>query len=127
MKQHLVMITRGREDGGHAATQGAELAVTLQSMNYHVSMFLTLSGTRWAYDGTGEDVNVPGHLCLEEYFKTFVDYGGELLVCSPCVAAYCHLPSLSDEDLLKGLRKSAEYVGLATVAGRLTQGNATIF
>jgi len=127
MTDYLIIITRGREDGGHAATLGAELAVTLQAMNSKAAIFLTLSGTRWAYEGTGSDVQVPGHLCLEEYFQAFLKEGGELLVCSPCVAAYCHLPALGDEELKRGLRPTARYVGLATVAERLMQGRATVF
>jgi predicted peroxiredoxin len=126
-KGHLIIITRGREDGGMAATQGLELAVTLQAMNYQVSIFLTLGGTRWAYQETGVDIKVPGHLCLEEYFTSFAEQDGELLVCSPCVAAYCHLPSIPSEDLNLGIRDGAEYVGMATVAERLCRINATVF
>ena len=127
MAKHLIMITRGREDGGHAATLGAELAVSLQMMRHEVAIFLTLGGTRWAYQGLAKDVHVPGHLCLEEYFDSFAAEGGQLLVCAPCVKAYCHLPTLSDEEQKRGLRPEAEYVGLATVAGWIRQGNATVF
>lgn len=127
MSEYLIMITRGREDGGHAATLGAELAVTLQAMNSKAAIFLTLSGTRWAYEGAGDDVTVPGHLCLEEYFRAFLKEGGELLVCSPCIAAYCHLPALDTAELNRGLRENARYVGLATIAERLMLGNATVF
>jgi predicted peroxiredoxin len=96
-------------------------------MDYSVAVFLTLAGTHWAYRETGNDVRVPGHLCLEEYFASFVAAGGELLVCSPCIAAYCHLPAVGEADLRRGLRENATYVGLATVAERMMRGNATVF
>ena len=127
MKKHLIIITKGREDGGKAATNGAELAVTFQAMNHEVSVFLTLGGTHWAYKETGMDVHVPGHMCLEDYFSAFTSNGGELMVCAPCVASYCHLPMLTDEELSRGLREGAQYVGLATVANRLISCNATVF
>ncbi len=127
MDEYLVVITQGREDGGRAANLGAKLAITMQAMNYNVSIFLTLAGTRWAFVGTAEDVQFPDEPPAEEYFKAFTDNGGSLLICSPCLNAYCFIPTMDKSDFKQSLRDGARYVGLATVAEKLILGEATIF
>ncbi len=126
-REYLIIITTGREDGGRAATLGMEMAVTMQAMNNHVSIFLTLSGTYWAYRNATEGIQFPGHLPLEEYRSQFLSAGGELLLCSPCVAAYCHLPQDAPEPLKEQLLPEARYVGLATIAEKIMVCDASVF
>ena len=126
-EEYLIIITAGREDGGSAAITGASLAVNMQAMNRKVSMFLTMGGTRWAFDKTGEDVRLPGHLTLEHYLDSFLENGGEMLVCAPCVGAYCYLPTLDEEEIKRSLRKEAQYAGLTVVAEKLSRCHAMTF
>lgn len=126
-REYLIIITKGREDGGKAATLGMEMAVTMQAMNYHVSIFLTLGGTYWAYRESTEGIQVPGHLPLSEYRDAFLAAGGDLMLCAPCVAAYCHLPESSPKELKQQLLPQARYVGLATVAEKLMYCDGFVF
>lgn len=125
-KAQLVIITKGTEDGGSTATFGAKLALSFLSMGVETSIFLTLAGTHWAIQGSGLKICLPGELSLEEYFEGFEELGGTILVCSPCVEAYCSI-SFSERDLNKSpMRKCAHYAGMASVAERMLVGNATV-
>lgn len=126
-EEHVVVITQGREDGGNAATFGFKYAVSIQMMNHPVSVFLTLGATRWSFRDTARDIRVPGEPCLEEYIQTFLQGGGDLMICSPCIAAYCYIPGIEIEEYEKTLRKNSRYVGLATVAEKLMHGSAMVF
>ncbi len=127
MQPHLIIITRGREDGGQAALLGAKLALALQAMGTNVSIFLTLSGTRWAFEGTGEDVQIADEPSLAVYLSTYLEQDGPMLVCSPCLDAYCFLPTMDSDAFRKSLRKGAHYAGLSSVAEIMIKGQVTVF
>lgn len=124
---YLLMFTKGREDGGASITEGIQLAVALQAVGRKVSIFLTLGGTRWAYKGTAVDLVENNKISIEEYFQQFEELGGELLVCTPCLKAYCSIPALDEESHKRSLRANARYVGLAKVSELLFQMDATVF
>jgi predicted peroxiredoxin len=123
----LIIITKGREDGGHAMTLGIKLAVSFQAIGTPVSIFLTLGGTRWAFRGTASSVFENNDMALEQYFEQYAELGGELMVCSPCLTAYCAIPDQDEEEQQRSMRKNANYVGLATVAERLMTESASVF
>jgi predicted peroxiredoxin len=121
------MITRGREDGGQAALLGVKLALALQAMGTQASIFLTLAGTRWAFQGTGEDVQLPDEPNLEHYLNDYLEQEGNLLVCSPCLDAYCVLPTMDSHAFKESLRQGARYAGLSSVAEIMIKGQVTVF
>ncbi|MCB9644400.1 MAG: DsrE family protein [Myxococcales bacterium] len=127
MEPHLIIITRGREDGGQAALLGIKLALALQAMGTPTSIFLTLAGTRWAFEGTGEDVQLPDEPNLATYVSTYLEQEGPMLVCSPCLDAYCFLPTMDSDSFRKSLRKGAIYAGLSSVAEIMIKGQVTVF
>ena len=127
LKEHLIILTKGKEDGGKSAVLGLKLAVTLQTMNRDVSLFLTLGATIWSLMNSAENIQLPNELTLEEYFEFFLESGGQLLVCAPCIEAYCCIPPHIEGGEEKQKRRKAKYVGLATVADKLISGHATLF
>ena len=127
LKDHLIILTKGKEDGGKSAVLGLKLAVTLQSMNRNISIFLTLGATIWSLSKSGENIQLPDELTLEEYFEFFLENGGELLVCAPCIEAYCCIPPPAENGEELQRKRKAKYVGLATVAEKLINGHATLF
>ena len=126
-KQHLIVITHGGEDGGQSAILASKLAISLQAMGVGVHIFLTLSGTRWAMEGSGHGFRLEGEPSLEDYIQTFLSAGGEFMVCAPCVSAYCSLPSLDSSTFEGAMRQRSRYAGLASVAERMMHMEATVF
>ncbi len=126
-KDYLIVITQGREDGGNSANLAMKLAVSLQLLQRNVSVFLTLGGTRWAFEGTAKDIQFPDQPPLEEFIQDFLDMGGDLMICSPCIDAYCFIPNMEKEKFDEKLREGARYVGLAAVAEKLIKGQASFF
>lgn len=104
-----------------------KLAVTMQAMQQKTSVFLTLAATRWGFQGTAKDLILPGEPSLEEFIDSFIESDGELLICSPCIEAYCYLPGLEEEFYQEKIRPNSRYVGLATIAEKMFDGEATVF
>ena len=47
-------------------------------------MFLLGDGAHWAYDGRAEQIHAPGFPALADLIDSFVEAGGQLLLCSAC-------------------------------------------
>jgi predicted peroxiredoxin len=119
----MIVLTTGKQDRGTRATLALSWGCAALAMGQEVSLFLTMDGSVWAVNGSAQGVVVAGFEPLEEYFKQFIELGGELLVCAPCSEYYCSVESMGDKSRL---RKNAQLSGLATIVSKIGEKTKTV-
>jgi uncharacterized protein involved in oxidation of intracellular sulfur len=98
MESKLVIInTRGPENH-EKATLPFVLATVTQSLDMEVVMFLQSSAVLLAKKGEMEKVTAEGFLPLKDMLDTFLESGGRLNLCSPCLKSR----NIAVEDLIEG-------------------------
>jgi predicted peroxiredoxin len=113
-----VILASGSEDGGKRATLALAAACTAQAMDLDTIVFLIGDGAQWAYDGHAERVHAPGFPALADLIDSFIEAGGQLLLCSACDAICA--PS--------GTRRGDVRVrGLAALLSHTAGGSAVTF
>ncbi len=115
---YAVILASGVEDGGKRATLALAAACTAQAMDLDTIVFLLGDGAYWAYDGHAEQVHAPGFPALADLIDSFVEAGGELLLCSAC-DGICALPSAR--------RPEVRVRGLASLLSHTVGGSAVTF
>jgi len=117
-KAYAVILASGPEDAGKRATLALAAACTAQAMDLDTIVFLVGDGAHWAYEGHAERVHTPGFPALAELIESFVEAGGQLLLCSACDAVCAHA----------GLRRRDVRVrGLATLLSHTVGASAVTF
>jgi len=71
-----------------------------------------------AKKGMAENVNAQGFIPLKKLIDTFIELGGQLLLCSPCIKER----SIDPEDLIEG----AKLVAAGTVAGEVLSATSAL-
>ncbi|NTU96362.1 MAG: sulfur reduction protein DsrE [Chlorobiaceae bacterium] len=94
----LIISTTGRENPEKAVLPFV-LATASQSLNVEVVMFLQSSAVRLACRGEAEKVRAEGFLSLERLMETFINLGGKIYLCSPCITER----KIVAEDLVEGV------------------------
>lgn len=115
MAEKLVIVcTCGPEDP-ERATIPFVLATAAQASDVDVVMGFQVNGVMLAKKGCAEHVFASGFPPLKELVDTYIESGGELLVCGPCVNSRKLDPSV---DFIKGAKvvNAATFVKLFTEA-----------
>jgi predicted peroxiredoxin len=100
---YAVILASGPEDAGKRATLALAAACTAQAMDLETIVFLIGDGAHWAYQGHAERVHAPGFPALADLIDSFVEAGGQLLLCSAC-DGICAQPGLRRRDVrVRGL------------------------
>ena len=115
---YAVILASGPEDGGKRATLAFAAACTAQAMDLDTIVFLLGDGAHWAYDGHAEQVHAAGFPALADLFDSFVEAGGQLLLCSAC-EAICAQPGAR--------RREVRVEGLASLLSHAVGGSAVTF
>lgn len=84
-KQKVVYIFTAAGDRAEDAVTGFTLANVTLSMEHDVTIILLGEGTLLALKGYAETVHAPERLPQKQLMSNFVESGGKLLVCLPCI------------------------------------------
>jgi predicted peroxiredoxin len=93
----VLMCTHGPEDA-ERATIPFVLATAAQALDTEAVIGLQVEGVRLAVKGVADDVAAPSFLPLRQLLDSYLESGGQLLVCGPCVKSR----NLNPEDFVTG-------------------------
>lgn len=96
--EKLVIVSTTGPDNIEKATLPFVVATAAQTMDAEVVIILQASAVLLAKKGIAENVNAQGFMPLKKLMDTFVELGGKLLICSPCIKERLIKP----EDLVDG-------------------------
>ena len=83
--EKLVIITTIGDENPEKATLPFVLATAAQSMDVEVVMILQASAVLFSKKGEAEKINAKGFMPLKKLLDTFIELGGSLMLCSPCL------------------------------------------
>jgi predicted peroxiredoxin len=104
-KKLVLMVTQGPENP-ELATIPFVMAVTAQASDVDVLMGFQGNGVMLAIKGMVDHVAAAGFPPLKDLLKTYIESGGKLYVCGPCVGSR----KIAQQDMVE----SATIVGAAT-------------
>ena len=85
--QKLVIIATHAEENPDKATLPFVMGNTALAMDMEATVILQSTGVYLAYRGYAEHVHAAGFPSLTELLATYLEAGGKLMVCSPCMQA----------------------------------------
>jgi predicted peroxiredoxin len=124
-RSYAVILVSGAEDGGKRATLALSAACTAQAMDLNTIVFLVGDGVHWGYEGHAEAVHAAGFPPLAELMESFLECGGQVLLCSACDAV-CALPVHAGAKP-PSRRPGVHPQGLAAVLSHTVEGSALTF
>ena len=83
--EKIVIISTTGPENQEKATLPFVIATAGLSMDVHVVLILQSAAVLLAKKGTAEHVNAQGLMPLKKLLDSFLELGGELLLCSPCI------------------------------------------
>jgi predicted peroxiredoxin len=116
--EKLVIISTTGPENIEKATLPFVVATAAQTLDAQVVIILQSSAVLLAKKGMAENVNAQGFIPLKKLIDTFIELGGQLLLCSPCIKER----SIDPEDLIEG----AKLVAAGTVAGEVLSATSAL-
>jgi len=94
----VIIVTAGPENQ-EKVTLPFVMATAAQSMDVDVTVILQAAAVLLAKKGgCGENVHAPGLMPLKKLMETFMELGGKLLLCTPCIKER----EIKQEELIEG-------------------------
>ena len=97
--QKLVYIMHDGGDRAEKVLTGFAVANIGLSMENEVTIILMGEATRLAYKGYGETVHSLDRLPMNKLMRDFLDLGGKVLICMPCIKSRKVDPSMLVEGV----------------------------
>ena len=97
--QKLVYIMHDGGDKAEKVLTGFAVANIGLSMENDVTIILMGEATRLAYKGYGETVHSLDRLPMDKLMRDFIDLGGKILICLPCIKSRKVDPSMLVEGV----------------------------
>lgn len=116
-KKMVVIATHGDEDPERATIPFVMANAGLAS-DTDVSVILQTTGVNLAVKGYTKHVRAEAFPPLTDLLKGFLDMGGKLLVCAPCLKSR----GIAEDELVEG----AKVIAAATVVAETTSADATL-
>lgn len=83
--EKIVIISTIGDENPEKATLPFVLATAAQSMDVDVVVILQASAVIVAKNGEAEKINAKGLMPMKKLLDTFIELGGKLMLCSPCL------------------------------------------
>ncbi len=118
MEEKLVIVTTTGPENPEKATLPFVIATAAQTVDTNVVVILQSSAVLLAKKGIAEHALAPGLMPVKKLMDTYVELGGELLLCSPCIKER----NISPEDLVPGCKT----IAAATVVDEVMTATAVL-
>ncbi|HDP76093.1 MAG TPA: sulfur reduction protein DsrE [Bacteroidales bacterium] len=119
MKEKLVILVTHGPDDQEKVTLPFVMATAAQTMDVDVTVILQAAGVLIAKKGGCiENVKAPGLMPLKELMDTFLENGGKLLLCTPCVKER----GIAENELIEG----SQLIAAGTVISESLTANAVL-
>jgi uncharacterized protein involved in oxidation of intracellular sulfur len=114
----LVIIATHAEESPDKATIPFVMGNAALAMDVEVTIILQVTAVYLAMKGYAEHVHAPNFPPLTELQAAFMEAGGKLLVCSPCIQARKIAPEdlIADADVIAGASLVSELLSATNVA-----------
>ena len=99
----IVVISTTGPEFQEKATLPFVVATAAQTVDTHVVIILQASAVLLAKKGIAGNVNSPGLMPLKQLMDTFIELGGELLICNPCIKER----HITEDELVAGAKPIA--------------------
>jgi predicted peroxiredoxin len=116
--EKIVIISTTGPEFQEKATLPFVVATAAQTVDAKATIILQASAVLLAKKGIAENVNAPGLLPLKKLMETFLELGGELLICNPCIKER----HITEEDLIPG----AKAIAAGTVVTEVLSAKAVL-
>ena len=116
--EKIVIISTTGPEYQEKATLPFVVATAAQTVDAKAVIILQASAVLLAKKGVAENVNAPGLLPLKQLMDTFIELGGELLICSP----YIKERHIEENELVTG----AQPVAAGTVVTEVLSAKAVL-
>jgi predicted peroxiredoxin len=116
--EKLVIISTTGPENIEKATLPFVVATAAQTIDAQAVIILQASAVLLAKKGMAENVNAQGFMPLKKLMDTFIESGGQLLICSPCIKERFIQP----EDLVEG----SKIVAAGTVVEEVLSATSTL-
>jgi len=97
--QKLVYVLHDAGDRAEKVLTALALANIGISMEHEVTIMLFGEATRLAYKGYGETVHSIERLPMSKLMRDFIDLGGKVMICMPCIKARQVTPDMLIEGV----------------------------
>jgi len=118
VSEKLVIISTTGIDHPEKAILPFVIATAALTVDTEVVIILQTAAVMLAKKGIAESVNVPGFMSLKKLLDTFIEMGGRLLLCTPCVKER----QLTPDDLIQG----STLIAAATVVDETMSAKAVL-
>ncbi len=118
MEEKIVVISTIGPENQEKATLPFVVATAAQTMDVKVVVILQASAVLLAKKGAAENVNAQGLMPLKKLMETFIELGGELLLCAPCIKERF----ITEEELMEG----AKLIAAGTVVSEVLSAKSVI-
>lgn len=116
-KKMVVIATHGDEDPERATIPFVMANAGLAS-DTDVSVILQTTGVNLAVKGYAKHVRAEAFPPLTDLVKNFMEMGGKLMVCAPCIKSR----GISEDELIEG----AKIIAAGTVVAETTGADTTL-
>lgn len=117
MSALVINLTHASDDVDRASVAMVVAGAAVASAQT-TTVFLSSEGVRLAQSGVAETLHEEGFSPMADLVTSFVEAGGEFLVCSPCAKKR----GIGEGELIEG----AKIVGGATLVALLADGAASL-
>lgn len=118
VNKKMVIIATHADEDSERATIPFVMATAALASEIDVSVILQTTGVMLAVKGYTKHIRAEAFPQLPDLMKSYLEMGGRLLVCAPCLKSR----GITEDELIEG----AKIIAAATVVAETTGADATL-